>query len=934
MFFGAENQSGSYQAGTYAPVTIDEVRLWTTARSQQDVRDWMEREYADKNDSNLVGYWRFNAEDKELDETGRADVAFSADGDLPKWSYGLVYPTDAPRMLLAAPLARPMPSSEVRSADTLWDREILVSTHTDQFSVVGDSWAHLQALTNPGYPAPYDWCHYRNFLIFCNGLHQFKYDGAQLPHLLSLAQPAAAVTATPTGAGSGWGAAGAGVFQYQYSYRNSKDGTESLVSAAVSATMTATHDTCELTSFSETYLDNRDADQIRIYRTVADGSTFRYLADVDLTTPVSYSDTGGDNSSNDALDTNRGEAEVHRYCAVYANRVFLFNSNTYPSGVRYSEADSHGDFTATNLIQVDRGDGDEGTGIISAFGGLVLFKQYSIHFLTGEGDTTFAVRKVVAGQGCVSARTIAESPNGIYFLSHDGVYRLTPSLIVEPVSFNQQSEFEKIDPETYRFASAVYDPIRHQYLISSDFAERGPGSYYDKDSGLFSNYYKFASDATDETENNDLTASGSPAYVVDSQRGTCIQLDGTDDKLISTDITTPTESYTYGYWINFHGPAAAYSAYTMGIASSTDDNWELADVFNFVSGVLGYFKINSGSAFNTQTSIPYSPMLNRWFHVVTTGDGIEFKTYLNGKLGQIKSFGGTPLWTTTDSQIHIGKIPNESGFLKARVQNVFYIADTGISDQMVQEIYEYEAQQMYLWQAPATFAYDEESNTWAKWDRHFDQLELARHSANRAEVIGAKRGFIYRLFESQADGSAALSGGPVPTSGSVTSLNASTLTDATALFPTIGDGLAGCEVLLEPTSGSDQKRNILSNTATSLYLDRIVQPAVTGTYYIAPIDWYWESRWMDMGDPFIAKRWQMFHVWQVQYADADTITFKYKTEDNETWVSTSFTNSDEFKNFQIENRGRKLKIRFSNRFPNQDANIQAFQSIFVAFRRL
>ena len=268
-------------------------------------------------------------------------------------------------------------------------------------------------------------------------------------------------------------------------------------------------------------------------------------------------------------------------------------------------------------------------------------------------------------------------------------------------------------------------------------------------------------------------------------------------------------------------------------------------------------------------------------------------------------------------------------YLEGSLQNFFYIDGSTLLADQIAELYEYEAQRMAFWRERVTMVFDEESESWAKWDCSFDALCSAKHSSNCAEVLCAAKGFVYRLNEGESDGAATLSGGPVPTSGSVSALSTATLTDSGAQFPTDGNGLAGCRVLLVSSAdNSEQERTILANTATTLYLDRPVSPAVTGTYYIAPIDWYWESPWMDMGDPSIVKRWYLFQVFQAESSDGETVTVKYKTNQSETWVSTSFTTLDEFVRETLNTRGRWIKLRFENRYPMQQVEINAFQTIF------
>jgi hypothetical protein len=150
-------------------------------------------------------------------------------------------------------------------------------------------------------------------------------------------------------------------------------------------------------------------------------------------------------------------------------------------------------------------------------------------------------------------------------------------------------------------------------------------------------------------------------------------------------------------------------------------------------------------------------------------------------------------------------------------------------------------------------------------------------------------------------------------------------------LPTVGDGLAGVEFVAVPTDTTlaTQKRLILYNTATELHLDGPLLPAVTGTYYIGPIDWFWESRWMDMGDAGINKKWHQLQAYCEE--NEATVTFKYKTTKVEDWVTTTFSTADEFIKVLLEGdsrNGRKIKVRFEHIATDETPELTAFQTIF------
>ncbi len=697
MKFGHQEATGNTNLGA---VTLDDVRLWITARSSSEINDWYRNTYIDTKDSNLVGYWRFNSQGVKVDETARSDLSYSfASGTALYWSRGLVYPSSPRPILMCAPYSQPIEADEVFAGRNPIRRQLLCATHSNYWALQNDEAREIKRFVtddpadqrSTGDTSKFDWAHFRTRLIACNGQEPNQlYGGDEVPHMLTFRAP----TAAPGGsvsAGSGTFPS-TGTYTYIYSYLNSKNSIESPVSAEFDIVVDPTTEEVGLTGLD---LDPPlGATHSRVYRKDVGTTNFRFLTDVARGTST-FTDTGVSITANDAqANVTKVHLEPYRRVAVFANRLWLANTAANPSGLAFSEAGSES-FLLASTILVDRGDGDEITGLLSAFGRLLVFKQFSIHELQGNTASTFVVRKTVAGQGCISGLTLAESPRGIYYLSHDGVYLYNGQ---EPiyVSATQQTEFAKIDADKRREAVAAYDPETHQYVISLDFT--------------------------------------------DGRR---------------------------------------------------------------------------------------------------------------------------------------------------------------------------------------TMVYDEETDSWAKWTVPFDYLVSAEHSSAQRELLGARNGYIHRLFEGTTDGSAVGSTESATLSGSLSGNSTAVITDGTATFPTAGDGLAGVPLLTVNTADSaEQERLIIGNTATVLNLDRALSPAVTGTYYIAPVNFFYETRFMDLGTTNVKRIWRTL-LWVKE--NSSTVTLKWKTETHETFQSQTFSTADEFIQLITDSRGRRLKLRFENLTPAEAVEIESFQ---------
>jgi hypothetical protein len=155
------------------------------------------------------------------------------------------------------------------------------------------------------------------------------------------------------------------------------------------------------------------------------------------------------------------------------------------------------------------------------------------------------------------------------------------------------------------------------------------------------------------------------------------------------------------------------------------------------------------------------------------------------------------------------------------------------------------------------------------------------------------------------------------------------ITDATAVFPTTEDGYAGVRAVFVPTDTTleTQYRTILYNTATVLYLDAPLVESFTGTYYIGPIELFWESRFMDLGGPEFVKVVQYIQLWQGEVSGG-AVTVKYKTDVDETYQSISASTTDDFVRMAMRTRGRKVKIRVEHIATSEEIELKSFQLQF------
>lgn len=913
--------------GNFCPCTVDEIRLWSIPLTGSTILAL--RDYSGAAPAawaiDLKSRLQFDADNIFVDavDTDEAITYFPAD-DKPVWARGFVYPLQPEALQMTAPLTKYLGGADISTGQTVSRREVLAATRTDFWLLRGTQATHLDELIEPN-AADNRYTHtmYRNLLIAINGLgRNYRYDSKEVPQSITLPTWTDTVLGVEDGVG-GPPPGGYGIYTYRFAWHDHGCDIAGLSGGEFEVDVSASSNHIDLSGIATTIADFPEVSHVHIYRKDPSTTVFRLITDLPIGTST-YEDLLPDPSALELMNTRRGHPAPHKVCAVYANRLFLANESDNPSSIRYSDANTE-DFVGTNTFTVDENDGDEITGMRAAFGGLVIFKQNSIHFLTGFGATTFRLIKLIDGIGCVSHNTIAGSPGGLYFLGEDGVYIFNGQSATY-LSHSQQPEFQKLDRPKARNAVGVYDISTHQYLVSFDQAQDSETlSFFDVEPELFTHYWKLADLTDSKGVASDFTESGGAGtaeFIPDSIRGQVYNANG---KLIISDDSLSaqgsTADVTFACWVNYTfvddnatGPVGIYASNGSTIVVRFQN-------IKTPSAAVADIAVTGGGLDSNRVAIDAGD----WHHYLFTKNGSVLRYYFDGEL-VATNVATDSTWDETFADLVVGGAP-VIGVWSGKLQNLFIINDAGLTAAKVKELYDAEATGKLVSTRP-TFAYDEETQSWALWDKGFDTLVLAEHTSRQNDVVAGRNGFINKILHSDRDGAGFIEGGSVGVSGTLALETGPFITDATNDFPTGGDGLAGVEFVAVPSDPdlTTQKRLILYNTATEIQLDSPLTPAVTGTYFIGPIDLHWESRYMDMGDPSVVKTWRKLQAWVIE--NAATITLKHKTETNETWTTTTFSTEDKFVEFVTNNSGLKLKIRLEHITTDETFHLQSFQLLF------
>jgi hypothetical protein len=151
-----------------------------------------------------------------------------------------------------------------------------------------------------------------------------------------------------------------------------------------------------------------------------------------------------------------------KYITYTANRIWVAGVASTPSRLFFSDLGDPRSWTATNVVDLDPNDGQSITAIARMGAYLLVFKQTKCFIIYDLN--TGANRALSTNVGCVASRSVAEGPEGIYFLSADqGVFVATPSKLTN-VSDNILSTLDALSPSLRSDAAGAF--INNHYYLS------------------------------------------------------------------------------------------------------------------------------------------------------------------------------------------------------------------------------------------------------------------------------------------------------------------------------------------------------------------------------------------------------------------------------------------------------------------------------------
>lgn len=231
-----------------------------------------------------------------------------------------------------------------------------------------------------------------------------------------------------------------------------------------------------------------------------------------------------------------------------ANRVWIAGTTANPSRLFFSDIGDPRSWTATNVVDLDPNDGQTITGIHPLGPYLLVFKQKKI-FLIYDLNTG-ANRALSTNVGCVAPRSIAEGPDGVYFLSADqGVFVASANKLTN-VSDNIRTTLDGIDPVVRTNSSGIFYKD-HYYLSIASFGATRLDQTLDYDSTINS-WWRHSNNASQFTTWRPTSAGALELYAAQDSTSAIVDKCFVDG--IFQDNSVSYLTFWTGPWLPFKEP--------------------------------------------------------------------------------------------------------------------------------------------------------------------------------------------------------------------------------------------------------------------------------------------------------------------------------------------------------------------------------------------
>ncbi|MEM4217065.1 MAG: hypothetical protein QXZ09_03495 [Candidatus Methanomethylicaceae archaeon] len=306
----------------------------------------------------------------------------------------------------------------------------------------------------------------RDLLFIANGVNRpVKWDGTNVT-LMGLDAPTTAPTASAGGSGNL-----NGTYSWKVTFVSA---TMESNGSPVSNQLTVSNQSVNLSNIPIS--PDPQVAKRRIYRTLAGGTVFKFVGEINDNTTTTFTDNIPDSGLGPDIPFDKDPPPRGRIMEVFKNRLWMAGVPGYPRRLFFSEYFEPEAWPPSYYVDMQIPQGDEITGLKVLGEVLVVYSRNVPLIVIGESPFDFVVKRTFANFGAESNRSIVQVENTHIFLSRFGVYAFDGA-VTRLLSDDILPTFRNTtDPSTLKNAAATYYDKRKQYrlsLYSKDLASSG-----------------------------------------------------------------------------------------------------------------------------------------------------------------------------------------------------------------------------------------------------------------------------------------------------------------------------------------------------------------------------------------------------------------------------------------------------------------------------
>lgn len=206
-------------------------------------------------------------------------------------------------------------------------------------------------------------------------------------------------------------------------------------------------------------------DRRRIYRSVAEGTTYFWLTSLDDNTATSYNEEIPDSGLGTEAEEDHDVMPDGKFSVWWDNRLWVSGDNiVYDSDIDNPEAFD----TDNRYIIIRKGEqGDDITQMVDYKDALYVFKRNSIFVIISQPDGNYGRHLLTEDIGCVAPWSMVKVNNLLMFLSHKG-WEIYNGTDIHSLRFSipLKRTLASIDTSEYEFISSCHNRAYSEVLLS------------------------------------------------------------------------------------------------------------------------------------------------------------------------------------------------------------------------------------------------------------------------------------------------------------------------------------------------------------------------------------------------------------------------------------------------------------------------------------